>query len=115
MRQHWIREEINRRGWSILERDGRRAGIAPFSRTARVGEFTLHEMGNNTPAFYVTRVRNSDGQRSVEYYSTPGLGRAPDYDEWSRILDAMRKVMILEDLSEVEEECPNADGSLPKS
>jgi len=102
-----LREEITRRGWWILKHYGRDRPDSGNLRCidAYVGEWRIRQyvMGDDHKQdyFMIFLLEGRDGRSQLEFDSVPNRGRNPDYDEWGRIIEAFRKLMVLEDLAEL--------------
>jgi hypothetical protein len=101
-----LRDEITRRGWWAIEHHGyiRDFSGRPPCRDARVGGFLLRHYqisDNSRNYFLIFRRRKSTGRLYLEFNSVPNRGRNPDYDEWQRIVHALRRHMLLDDLANV--------------
>jgi len=114
MSEESLREEITRRGWWVIKHHGHLRPNSPRlkCRDAVAGEFLLRlylisgdggdyePLGSNNYFLVFTGLR--DGKKQIEFSSNPDrLSRDPDYDEWHRILNALRKKMVLDDLADV--------------
>jgi len=101
-------EEITDRGWWVLERYGcRRAETNLKTREVCVEgyQFRHYMMGDGTDYFLVFRPKTPRAKNGrLVFWSenyAKHISRRPNYSEWEIILNALRRMMILEDLADV--------------
>ena len=100
-----LAEEVCRRAKWVMRNHGQKSAVNSFFSEVRVEEFELRDYLDDVTIYRFKR----DGNRVMEFCTSwsagtgrnPATGRIPDQDELQRIVNALRRFMLLEDLADV--------------